>query len=64
LILGDYLKEYKYACEIAESATSLIGWLNNHSKVWKMFDSTQAQISQDQTGQPIILAYLAANIAH
>ena len=27
-----------------------------------MFDSAQAQISQDQTGQPIILVYLAANI--
>lgn len=62
LILGDYFKEYEYACEIAESATSLIGWLNNHGKVRKMFDSAQAQISQDRTGQSIILAYLAANL--
>jgi hypothetical protein len=58
LILGDYFKEYKYAYKIAESAASLKGWLNNHGKVQKMFDSAQVQISQDRTGQSIILAYI------
>jgi hypothetical protein len=62
LVLGDYLKEYKYACKIAESATSLIGWLNNHGKVWKMFGNTQAWISQHWTGQRTVLAYLVANL--
>ena len=51
LVLGNYLKEYKYACKIAESANSLIGRLNNHGKVWKMFDNAQTQIIQDWTGQ-------------
>ena len=62
LTLGDYFKEYLYASEIAEDATSLIGWLNNHSKVRKIFDSAQAQISQDWTGNCTILAYLSANL--
>jgi hypothetical protein len=64
LVLGDYFKEYEFARGIAESATSLIGWLNNHSKVRKMFDKAQAQISLDQTGQSIVLSYLVANLTH
>jgi hypothetical protein len=62
LTLGDYFKEYLYTSEIAKDMTSLIGWLNNHGKVRKIFDSAQAQISQDQTGDCTILAYLSANV--
>jgi hypothetical protein len=62
LILGDYFAVYIFAAEIAESATSLIGWLNNHGKVRKMFDDAQAQISLDRTGHPVVLAYLVANL--
>jgi hypothetical protein len=62
LILGDYFRVYEFAQEIAESATSLIGWLNNHGKVRKMFDSAQAQISLDRRGKPLVLAYLVANL--
>ena len=42
--------------------TSLIGWINNHGKVHKMFDSAQAQISLDCISKSITLAYLVANI--
>ena len=62
LILGDYFREYEFARQIAESATSLIGWLNNHGKVRKMFDKAQAQISLDRTGHSVVLAYLVANL--
>jgi hypothetical protein len=33
LILGDYFKAYPYASQTGESATALIGWINNHCKV-------------------------------
>ncbi|KAF8215435.1 hypothetical protein K438DRAFT_1749471 [Mycena galopus ATCC 62051] len=32
LILGDYFKVYPYAAEIAEKATGLIAWINDHGK--------------------------------
>ena len=47
---------------IAESATNLIGWINNHGKVRKMFDAAQSQISLDHMGQSVVLAYLSANL--
>jgi hypothetical protein len=46
LILGDYFKVYDAAQMISELVTDLIGWLNNHGKVWIMFDEAQAEISK------------------
>src|SRR5882762_4245313 len=62
LILGDYFKVYDAAQMISELPTDLIGWLNNHRKVHKMFDASQAQISLDRRGQSVVLAYLVANL--
>ena len=64
LVLGNYFRVYIFAAaaQIAESATDLIGWLNNHGKVHKMFDVSQAQISFYQTGQSVVLAYLTTNL--
>jgi len=46
LVLGNYFRVYTFAAQIAESATNLIGWLNNHGKVRKMFDASQAKWKQ------------------
>ncbi|KAJ6504514.1 ribonuclease H-like domain-containing protein [Mycena vulgaris] len=63
LILGDYFKVHDMAAVIAEDATALISWINNHSKVRKIFDEAQKIISQDRNaGKIIILAYLIANL--
>jgi hypothetical protein len=63
LTFVDYFKVYPYAVEIGASATSLIGWLNNHGKVRTIFDGAQANISKDcNSGHIIILAYLVANL--
>ncbi|KAJ7480418.1 ribonuclease H-like domain-containing protein [Mycena galericulata] len=63
LILGDYFKVNDMAAAIAEDATALIGWINNHGKVRKIFDDSQAIISPDSNaGRVIILAYLVANL--
>ncbi|KAJ7463541.1 ribonuclease H-like domain-containing protein [Mycena latifolia] len=62
LILGDYFKVHDMAALIAEDATALIAWINNHGKVRKIFDESQALISQDRMGRIIILAYLVANL--
>ncbi|KAJ6613434.1 ribonuclease H-like domain-containing protein, partial [Mycena sp. CBHHK59/15] len=63
LILGDYFKVNDMAARIAEEATALIAWINNHSKVRKLFDQSQAIISQDRNaGRIIILAYLVTNL--
>lgn len=62
LVLGNYFRVYIFAAQIAESATDLIGWLNNHGKVHKMFDVSQAQIGLDQTGQSVVLVYLTTNL--
>ncbi|KAJ7670124.1 ribonuclease H-like domain-containing protein [Mycena polygramma] len=63
LILGDYFKVHDIAAIIAEDATALIGWLNNHGKVRKIFDDAQATMSQDSNaGVIVILAYLVANL--
>lgn len=62
LILGDYFKVYPYGAQIAERATALIGWINNHGKVWKIFDKAQHEISTDRCGKIIVLAYLMANL--
>ncbi|KAJ6569960.1 hypothetical protein B0H10DRAFT_2238044 [Mycena sp. CBHHK59/15] len=63
LILGDYFKVNDYAAEIAEEATCLIAWINNHGKVRKLFDASQRVISMDRNaGRIIILAYLVANL--
>ncbi|THU96573.1 hypothetical protein K435DRAFT_858444 [Dendrothele bispora CBS 962.96] len=48
LQLGDYFKVYEFGALIAEDATFLIGWLNNHGKVQKIFDSTQEKISKSR----------------
>ncbi|KAJ6622834.1 ribonuclease H-like domain-containing protein, partial [Mycena sp. CBHHK59/15] len=65
LILGDYFKVNDAAAIIAEEATTLIGWINNHSKVGKIFDESQHTISKDRNaGKIIILAYLVANLTH
>ncbi|KAJ6628542.1 hypothetical protein B0H10DRAFT_1940380 [Mycena sp. CBHHK59/15] len=44
----DYCKVNDIAAIIAEDATALIGWLNNHGKVRKIFDESQATVSQDR----------------
>ncbi|KAJ7092992.1 ribonuclease H-like domain-containing protein [Mycena belliarum] len=63
LILGDYFKVNDMAAGFAEEATGLIGWINNHGKVRKIFDESQATISKDRNGGKIIvLAYLVANM--
>ncbi|KAJ6561343.1 ribonuclease H-like domain-containing protein [Mycena sp. CBHHK59/15] len=63
LILGDYFKVYHFAAVIAEEATELIAWINNHSRVRKIFDASQRIISKDRNGGIIIvLAYLVANL--
>ncbi|KAJ6539904.1 ribonuclease H-like domain-containing protein [Mycena sp. CBHHK59/15] len=36
LILGDYFKVYHFAAVIAEEATELIAWINNHSRALQL----------------------------
>ncbi|KAJ6460569.1 ribonuclease H-like domain-containing protein, partial [Mycena sanguinolenta] len=62
LILGDYFKVFPYAAEIAEKATGLIAWINNHGKVRKIFDGVQEQLSQDRLNRVVVLAYIVANL--
>ncbi|KAJ7136219.1 ribonuclease H-like domain-containing protein [Mycena filopes] len=63
LILGDYFKVNDAAAGIAEEATGLIAWINNHGRVRKIFNKAQGIVSQDQNaGKIIILAYLVANL--
>ncbi|KAJ7077492.1 ribonuclease H-like domain-containing protein [Mycena epipterygia] len=62
LILGDYFKVHTFAADTAEMATALIGWINNHGKVRKIFDRVQGEFSMDRFGTIIILAYLVANL--
>ncbi|KAJ7175140.1 ribonuclease H-like domain-containing protein [Mycena crocata] len=62
LILGDYFKVNKFAAETAELATALIGWINNHGRVRKIFDRVQGEYSLDRLGHILILAYLVANL--
>ncbi|KAJ6527545.1 ribonuclease H-like domain-containing protein [Mycena sp. CBHHK59/15] len=63
LILGDYFKVNIPGGLIAEDATTLIAWINNHSRVRKIFDEAQHVISRDRNaGRIIILAYLVANL--
>ncbi|KAJ6628155.1 ribonuclease H-like domain-containing protein [Mycena sp. CBHHK59/15] len=50
------------AATIAEDATGLIAWLNNHGKVRKIFDTSQKIVSMQNLGHYIILAYLIANL--
>lgn len=47
--------------EIAELATDLIGWINNHGKVQKMFVTAQEQIDVEQTAKPVVFAYLCSS---
>jgi hypothetical protein len=61
LILGDYFKVNDAAVFIAEDATGLITWINNHSKVRVIFDAAQRTISEN-AGRIIVLAYLVANL--
>ncbi|KAJ7256660.1 ribonuclease H-like domain-containing protein [Mycena rebaudengoi] len=63
LILGDYFKVNDMAAVVAEQATALIAWLNNHGEVRKLFDESQKVISRDRkAGKIIVLAYLVANL--
>ncbi|KAF8190313.1 ribonuclease H-like domain-containing protein [Mycena galopus ATCC 62051] len=62
LILGDYFKVYPFAADIAEKATGLIGWINNHRKVRKIFDAVQARLSLDRHNRVVVLAYIVANL--
>ncbi|THU75517.1 hypothetical protein K435DRAFT_880669 [Dendrothele bispora CBS 962.96] len=62
LQLGDYFKVYDFGALVAEDATFLIGWLNNHGKVRKIFDNAQDEISKSRYGRSVILAYIVANI--
>ena len=62
LILGDYFKVNKFAADTAESATALIGWINNHGKVRKIFDAAQAAITLDRLKFVLVIAYLVANM--
>ncbi|KAJ6587810.1 ribonuclease H-like domain-containing protein [Mycena sp. CBHHK59/15] len=62
LILGDYFKVNDMAAAIAEDATGLIAWLNNHGNVRKIFDTSQKIVSMQNLGRYIILAYLIANL--
>ncbi|THU81763.1 hypothetical protein K435DRAFT_605700, partial [Dendrothele bispora CBS 962.96] len=62
LQLGDYFKVYKFGALVAEDATFLIGWLNNHGKVRKIFDSAQKEVSEARSGQAVIFAYVVANL--
>ncbi|KAJ6607529.1 hypothetical protein B0H10DRAFT_2439527 [Mycena sp. CBHHK59/15] len=58
-----WVKVYHFAAVIAEEATELIAWINNHSRVRKIFDASQRIISKDRNGGIIIvLAYLVANL--
>ena len=62
LTLGDYFKEYPMTQEITEQAIDLIGWINNHGMVWKIFDDAHKQVSKDQINRELILTYLIANL--
>ncbi|KAL1671254.1 ribonuclease H-like domain-containing protein [Schizophyllum commune] len=63
LMLGDYFKVHEYAAEIAEKATGLIGWINHHGRVRKIFDHAQEELRQrDPTKPRGSVAYLVANI--
>ncbi|KAJ6624052.1 hypothetical protein B0H10DRAFT_1943534 [Mycena sp. CBHHK59/15] len=62
LILGDFFKVNKFAAQTVEMTTALIGWINNHSKVQKIFDHAQHNISKDCLGYFLILANLVANL--
>ncbi|KAJ3791970.1 ribonuclease H-like domain-containing protein [Lentinula aff. detonsa] len=63
LQLGDYFKVYLFGAQIAEDATFIIGWLNNHGKVRKIFDKAQEDISCDRNnGRVVVLAYVVANL--
>ncbi|KAJ7779844.1 ribonuclease H-like domain-containing protein [Mycena metata] len=61
LILGDYFKVNDTAAYIAEDATGLIAWINNHSLVRMIFDVAQRTITQN-AGRILVLAYLVANL--
>ncbi|KAJ6605629.1 hypothetical protein B0H10DRAFT_2229081 [Mycena sp. CBHHK59/15] len=52
LILGDSFKVHGMAAEIAEDATALIAWINNHGKVHKIFDKAQAVVSKKYIPNP------------
>ncbi|KAJ6607786.1 ribonuclease H-like domain-containing protein, partial [Mycena sp. CBHHK59/15] len=62
LILGDYFKVNKFAADTAELVTTLIGWINNHGQVRKIFDRVQGEMSLDRLSRVLILAYLVANL--
>ncbi|KAJ7784179.1 ribonuclease H-like domain-containing protein [Mycena metata] len=61
LILGDYFKVNDTATYIAEDATGLIAWINNHSRVRMIFDEAQRTITQN-AGRILVLAYFVANL--
>lgn len=40
----------------------MIGWVNNHGKVRKIFDDAQKRITLGRTGRASVLSYLVANL--
>ena len=50
------------AQDIAGQATDLIGWINHHGKVQKIFDSAQKAVSLNQVNRELVLTYLVANL--
>lgn len=60
--MGDYFKVHEYGARIAEEASDLIGWINNHGKVRMIFDDAQKRISLGRTGRAVVLSYLSANL--
>ncbi|KAK7440944.1 hypothetical protein VKT23_016720 [Stygiomarasmius scandens] len=56
LVLGDYFKACPEAAETSEDSTDLVGWINNHGKVQKIFDRTQ----KEKTGKSLM--YIAGNL--
>lgn len=47
---------------VSETATGLIGWINNHGKVRVLMDKSQETISMDRLQRVVVLAYLVANM--
>ncbi|KAJ6600160.1 ribonuclease H-like domain-containing protein [Mycena sp. CBHHK59/15] len=48
LILGDYFKVNTFAARTAELATALIGWLNNHGKLFRLEEPLQLAVMQSR----------------
>ncbi|THU80408.1 hypothetical protein K435DRAFT_874407 [Dendrothele bispora CBS 962.96] len=56
LVLADYFKASPEAAKTSEDATDLVGWINNHGRVRKIFDGLQQEIAGD------VLKYIVGNL--